>query len=256
MFIAVSVGCVLRAHLPLVPGRGAGSNVKFDSKCIKSEVSRLSHVLSDFENTKDALSKFCDASHREAAMKAIQAASNQILSSDILGDVVEVWNERQKFEQQQKKVEIERGRKEAAVRLKEAEKSFLGVMQKEAKQDQGAKTDSSNQLGFLVLRTSDCTSFGSRRSCRYRTSWSARTRIWRSCKGRLLRNKSFLLSSVIRRNKLRSNSENYLRSRPGIKHKPEGRWMLAKSSSQSFRQICQTPTLSTSTTSSLRWTTA
>ncbi|CAJ1404916.1 unnamed protein product [Effrenium voratum] len=116
-------------------GRGAGSNVKFDSKCIKSEVSRLSHVLSDFENTKDALSKFCDASHREAAMKAIQAASNQILSSDILGDVVEVWNERQKYEQQQKKVEIERGRKEAAVRLKEAEKSFLGVMQKEAKQE-------------------------------------------------------------------------------------------------------------------------
>eukprot|EP00437_Effrenium_voratum_P008494 CAMPEP_0181428434 /NCGR_PEP_ID=MMETSP1110-20121109/16677_1 /TAXON_ID=174948 /ORGANISM="Symbiodinium sp., Strain CCMP421" /LENGTH=999 /DNA_ID=CAMNT_0023551661 /DNA_START=57 /DNA_END=3056 /DNA_ORIENTATION=+ len=116
-------------------GRGAGSNVKFDSKCIKSELSRLSHVLSDFENTKGALSKFCDESYREAAMKAIQAASNQILSADVLGNVITVFKERQEYEKQQKHVEMKRGEKEAEVRLKEAEKQFLGVKLKEAKEE-------------------------------------------------------------------------------------------------------------------------
>ena len=62
-------------------------SVKFSSKCIKPELEGLNKVLVEFQKMETQLSTFCDPRYREAALKAIQAASRQISSSDILGEV-------------------------------------------------------------------------------------------------------------------------------------------------------------------------
>ena len=86
--------------------------MKFSSKCIKPELEGLNNVLVEFQKMETQLSTFCDPHYREAALKAIQAASRQISSSDILGElrgVVEEWKEHQK---NQRELEMEQGQKE------------------------------------------------------------------------------------------------------------------------------------------------
>ncbi|CAK9074794.1 unnamed protein product [Durusdinium trenchii] len=105
--------------------QGAGSNLKYDSRCIKSELDCLQQVIADFKKLEQRLCSFCDPAHREAAFKAIQAASNQILSSDILGEIGGVWEEHQKFQEKQKDLETKRGEETAELKLKEAQVDFL-----------------------------------------------------------------------------------------------------------------------------------
>eukprot|EP00913_Durusdinium_trenchii_P029270 g27437.t1 len=82
-------------------------------------------VIADFKKLEQRLCSFCDPAHREAAFKAIQAASNQILSSDILGEIGGVWEEHQKFQEKQKDLETKRGEETAELKLKEAQVDFL-----------------------------------------------------------------------------------------------------------------------------------
>ena len=109
--------------------------MKFSSKCIKPELEGLNNVLVEFQKMETQLSTFCDPHYREAALKAIQAASRQISSSDILGElrgVVEEWKEHQK---NQRELEMEQGQKEGVLKIKEAERDFLKIRLETAEQD-------------------------------------------------------------------------------------------------------------------------
>lgn len=130
------VGMML-GHFVYPPGsnEGLGCNVKFNSKCIKPELEGLTRVLANFQQMEQKLSSFCDPEHRDAALQAIQAASRQISSSDILGDIAGVWEEWKEHEKKQKELETQQSEKEGVLKIKETEKDFLKIRQEAAAED-------------------------------------------------------------------------------------------------------------------------
>ena len=104
-----------------------GCNVKFSSKSIKPELEGLNRILTEFQQLEQQLSTFCDPDHRVRSLQAIQDASRQIQSSNILGDIAGVWEEWKAHEQKQKDLEVERSQKEGVLKIKEAEKDFLNI---------------------------------------------------------------------------------------------------------------------------------
>ena len=117
----------LRVFLRWATGSSAGCNAKFSSKCVKPELDGLNNVLVEFQQMERQLSTFCDPQYREAALKAIQLASRQISSSDILGEIAGVWEEWKEHERNQRELEMEQGKKEGVLKIKEAEKDFLKI---------------------------------------------------------------------------------------------------------------------------------
>lgn len=140
--------------------RGKGCNVKFHSKCIKPELDALDRVLALFQQMEQKLETFCDPQHRELSLQAIQAASNQISSSDVLGEIAGVWEEWKEHEKRQKELETNQGQKEGVLRIKEAEKDFLTNRLKaateETKRMKEMLQQKKQELQSLT-KTKDCT---------------------------------------------------------------------------------------------------
>lgn len=74
-------------------GAGAGSNVKFDSKFIEAEMKRIETVVQQFRYMEEVLGSCCDRGRNHAMLDVLQDALDNISSSDILGELRNVWEE-------------------------------------------------------------------------------------------------------------------------------------------------------------------
>ena len=107
------------------PGSGnAGSNVSFNSKFVQQELQRLDVVMTDLASTKQTLCTLSSADHRDELMRAIQAVSRQLCTSDILANLAETLKAKSRIDEQQDQEHLKRGEKQALVWVAEAEKNW------------------------------------------------------------------------------------------------------------------------------------
>ncbi|OLP79750.1 hypothetical protein AK812_SmicGene39924 [Symbiodinium microadriaticum] len=108
-----------------IEGSGnAGSNVSFNSKFVQQELQRLDVVITDLANTEQTLCTLSSADHRDRLMRAIQAVSRQLCTSDILANLAETLKTKSRIDEQQNQEHLKRGDKQALVWVAEAEKNW------------------------------------------------------------------------------------------------------------------------------------
>eukprot|EP00439_Symbiodinium_sp_Y106_P040335 s7170_g4.t4 len=108
-----------------IEGSGnAGSNVSFNSKFVQQELKRLDVVITDLANTEQTLCTLSSAGHRDELMRAIQAVSRQLCTSDIMANLAETLKTKSRIDEQQNQEHLKRGEKQALVWVAEAEKNW------------------------------------------------------------------------------------------------------------------------------------
>ncbi|CAE7752401.1 unnamed protein product [Symbiodinium sp. CCMP2592] len=108
-----------------IEGSGnAGSNVSFNSKFVQQELQHLDVVITDLASTEQTLCSLSSVDHRDKLMRAIQAVSRQLCTSDILANLAETLKAKSRIDEQQDQEHLKRGEKQALVWVAEAEKNW------------------------------------------------------------------------------------------------------------------------------------
>ena len=111
---------------------------------IRFERKQLEAKIEDIVKVEQVLEKLCDSSEQKKALRTLQDASDQLLSSNILSEVKTYLEERKQIAEQLKEVEMDRGRQDAQLRLKKAE---LEMMEEQLRQREEAAKEIQSDLG-------------------------------------------------------------------------------------------------------------
>ncbi|CAJ1345759.1 unnamed protein product [Effrenium voratum] len=128
----------------LLGPRGGVNNTKFSPDMIRFERKQLEAKIEDIVKVEQVLEKLCDSSEQKKALRTLQDASDQLLSSNILSEVKTYLEERKQIAEQLKEVEMDRGRQDAQLRLKKAE---LEMMEEQLRQREEAAKEIQSDLG-------------------------------------------------------------------------------------------------------------
>ena len=167
----------------------AGSNVSFNSKFVQQELQRLDGVLADLVETEQTLSKISSAEHRESLMIAIQAVSKQLCTSDILANLAETLEMHSRLAEEQNKVHLKRGEKQALVWVAEAEMNSHKTRLEHAKEHRQRTKSSGTAISGAWVDVFCLVAFSRRlriAGCIFSQMMQAasmpRRRSWNSCK--------------------------------------------------------------------------